>query len=217
VEEPNESAGIDFSIERSGTISGKVTDTSGRPFGKAVITALGINMGDVFQLDSAFSGPFGKYQQTVYPDSNGVYAIEGLRKGPYFVFASVMMEWESMELWYDQGASMQEADSVMVRAGENTSGIDFTFPKTAGYGSISGMVTDKTGKPLAGAGVSILKDGGSWGNSRFYRYAVTDSAGQYSRISCRPVTIRFHATPGSAGSTHPDGGPTLKHPTEPGY
>ncbi|HEX9934017.1 MAG TPA: carboxypeptidase-like regulatory domain-containing protein, partial [bacterium] len=186
VDEPNTAAGIDFSIEKGGTLSGKVVDVSGKPYYKAVVIALTGREGMIPSPDdSTFSYEFGKIQRTGIADTNGVYVIDGLKKGAYLVVASVQTEGIFQELWYDQAPSMQEADSVAVRSGETTDGIDFRFSPPAGYGSLSGTIVDIDGRAIAGASVSIQEMSiSAW--DRNWRTVQTDSFGAYQSGYLRP-------------------------------
>jgi len=180
VQEPNETGGIDFRIERSGSISGTVTDASGKPVGKAEIVAYLPSADSSSMTYPTKPGLIAGRQNTAYADPDGNYVVQGLKAGKYLVVAMVQMEWNPVYQWYRNAPTASRADTVLVKSGETTRGIDIRIPISSYFGSISGKVVDLDGEPVANAGIyvqtpssSIL--GGSWTS----RYVLTDSKGLY--------------------------------------
>ena len=131
--------GIDFNLVRygagEGSIEGRVTSaTDGHPIAGAIVHA--------FAPDSPY-----RYG-AVETDSDGNYRIDGLASGRYVVEA-----WHQDYLpeFHADATTLEDASLVEVIEPELTGGIDFGL---ATGGSISGVVRNADGGPVAGAFVS---------------------------------------------------------------
>ena len=154
VEVDTETSGINFTLEKGGAISGTVTDQeTSTPLAGAWVEA----------CDYENGWPFCFYAET---EADGSYSIPHLPVGTYRVNAYLEGNW--VEEFYSEQINWDFADAVNVVADVNTPNIDFTLEMG---GSISGLVTDGDGNPLANIGVDIM-DGG-YGN-------CTDENGYYS-------------------------------------
>ncbi|MGN8551513.1 UNVERIFIED_CONTAM: carboxypeptidase regulatory-like domain-containing protein [Microbacterium sp. SLM126] len=143
-------AGIDPVLSAAGSISGVVTDGAGTPLeGVAAV---------VYSYDPVWKGWIGRAFAAT--DESGAYTVRQLRPGTYRVGfdsgfgAAVLAEW-----WQD-AASPEKATDVTVAAGEETSGIN---PELALAGRIAGVVTDVSGAPIEGVGVTAWTEDGSGG------------------------------------------------------
>jgi hypothetical protein len=136
VNKPNDTPNINFSLELGGSISGVVKDDSGNPIVGAWVYASGI--------DSSGDG----YDST---SADGSYAIKGLFSGNYRVQASASAY---LTEYYDNVYDYYEATPVSVTAPDETTGINFAL---GGGGTISGVVEDDSGNPIAGA--TVCADG----------------------------------------------------------
>ncbi len=119
--------GVDFALDRSGIISGRVTAApSGVPLGNATVLA---------------SSEDGNYFGLAYTNATGHYRISsGLGTGTYSVIA-----------YWDTGFGM--VTDIEVTAGAETSNVDieiFVSPPPPS-GIITGRVTDTSGNPIEGA------------------------------------------------------------------
>jgi hypothetical protein len=113
-----------------------------------------------------------------FTNANGEYIVEGLPDGEYKVgfFPS---DSTYLSQYYNGSPTIESANSVLVTAGNTTSGIGATL--TEG-GKISGTVTDAyTHLPLAKIGVEASASGGEFG----FGYAATNANGEYTITGLR--------------------------------
>jgi hypothetical protein len=128
---------IDFTLGPGGSISGVVKDGSGNPIAGASVSAFGNSFG---------TGSAG---------ADGSYTIAHLAPGSYKVHAGAS---GFVSEYYNNVYGSSAATPVAVADLTDTSNIDFTL----GPGdSISGVVRDGSGNPIAGASVSAF--GNSFG------------------------------------------------------
>ncbi len=177
-EEPNQTTGINFLLEKGGAISGRVVDQNGRPLPDVYLTAEKVDADSLQDWRPSFNG----YGVT---DSNGFYIIEGLTSGDYLVRADWYSPWQWSSLWYPDVASPELAQAVTVQKGEETGRIDFHFFIRVPIGTISGRVTNAKGQPIENASIQLQpvekeNDGWSW------FYGTTDRDG-YFRIEQIPA------------------------------
>jgi protocatechuate 3,4-dioxygenase beta subunit len=152
-----ETVGIDFALEKLGTLSGTVTDaTAGMPLSSVYI--------DVWDSSGSYAG-------STYSDATGHYTTDGLSDGTYFVTTASSSHLDEL---YDDipcagggfgGCDPTTGTPVAVALGADTGGIDFALEK---LGTISGAVTDAaTGDPLASVGIYIFDSSGSYAGSTY--------------------------------------------------
>lgn len=157
--------GIDFALERRGTITGHVTQSeNGAPLPNAVLT-----------LYSAQ----GSFVRSVGTDLLGEYVLGGLDAGDYYVTAQSPGYID--EVWEDQPCSTAcvplDGDPVSVALDATTSGVDFALER---LGSISGFVTDaQTGEPVPFGTVYGFDAAGA-------QFAASVSSGNYLLAGLRP-------------------------------
>ncbi len=109
--------GIDFQLNRKGSISGRITDEEGQPIVNTMVTAYNT------------SGGYGYGAQT---DGNGYYTIYCLTSGGYNVHASGYIVGEGeffLEEYYNNSPTVDGAASVSVSEPNNTPGIDFVLTR----------------------------------------------------------------------------------------
>jgi hypothetical protein len=122
--------GIDFSLQRSAAITGTVRRGDGAPLSFASVYATSVEC-----CDFAFTTA----------NANGVYRLDKLRGGAYFVRAEVFgYAYE----WYDDAYRLEDAQPVTVAPGDEASNVDFSLATAA---VISGRVVDRSGAPIFGA------------------------------------------------------------------
>jgi hypothetical protein len=154
----NVTEGINIALDRSGTISGRITTPSGQGISNATVTATTIGGG--------LSGGFATTNAT------GYYRVtSGLSSGNYMVVAVSGSAVNTTML-------VPSLNPVVVVAGQETSNVNLQLTVTPppASGIISGRVTDaNSGNPVSGASVTATGSGtGSSGS------ATTDANGNYT-------------------------------------
>lgn len=153
VAEDTHTVGIDFKLDKLGTMSGRVTDeSSGEPTAEATVIAY-------LESDSRSLSPdiLGLiHHQKAFrtkTNDNGEYLLEGLPAGKYIVEANAP---SYLPEFYKEAADVKDATPIELEKSSHATGIDFTLSKG---GSISGTVADSTtGALLAGANVTVWSD-----------------------------------------------------------
>jgi hypothetical protein len=138
---------INFTLEctrETGCIIGKVMDDS---TGKPIVGA----------FVAAYLDPHGEAVGHAYTGKEGWYEICNLKAGTYFAFAHA---YKCEGEWFDNKSNPDEADSIVVKAGEVTGDINFgLYCEHANTGCIVGAVTDdQTGDPVYPALIGVYKD-----------------------------------------------------------
>lgn len=117
---PNDTANINFDLEKGGSISGRVLDDQGNSLADIYVSA---------SIMDDYSG------NGTWTDDSGNYTITNLASGTYRVTVNAN-DW-----------LRQEKDNITVTAPNDTDNINFKLEKG---GSIFGQVSDDKNKPLAG-------------------------------------------------------------------
>lgn len=153
----SDTAGIDAQLALGGAIAGTVRDASGAALGGVSVQALRLGGG----WASATTTP------------NGTYTLTGLPAGQWRVqFHDGNLGRGFADEYYDDQRTYAAATLVTVSVGARTDGIDAAL---AAGGSISGLVTDAAGTPLAGVWVYASARDGSLGGG-----VTTGTNGRYS-------------------------------------
>ncbi len=175
VEEGIHTTGIDFKLDPLSSISGKVTDqVSGAPIAEALVFA--------FPERSSNDPGYPRTPHVAKTDENGLYRIEGLRSGKYFVMAE--SRGYLNEFW-QEASNLREATPVEVAASGEVAHIDFTLEKG---GSISGTVVSAAdGSPIGGALVHVWQSNGD-----AVGRAETGRDGAYRVSGLRPGDYLVH-------------------------
>lgn len=159
---------IDFKMQKitpgTATISGSVFQAQdGVPVPNAYVNAYSPEIG---------------YWSSAVTDQSGLYTLTGLKAANYFV-----QTWSEgyLEQYYNQKSNWSESDTIAVADSAKISGIDFRLVRA---GSISGVVTDKEGRPLAMAYLyaspfGAMTGGDSVSAAQTYGKAMTDENGYY--------------------------------------
>lgn len=184
---------VDFSLVRSGVITGKVTDSEGRP-----VLAAHIRLELSGKLIDSASD-----MRMFFTDDRGIYRIFGLRPGQYLVKAGtefddyfhpiprrIGKDWT----YYPGVTDVAKAKYVEVAAGIEASGVDIRFRVPDKVFAASGRVIDaETGAPIAGAFVVL--------STRGYRshdwYSTPNARGEFRFESLSPGTYEVES--GQAG------------------
>lgn len=158
---------INFSLSQGGVITGKVTDSDGRPVIGERITLKAVdapNQAEVTSANammSAFGGAGGRMYAT---DDRGVYRIFGVRAGRYLISAGsdsdvflAMFKFrpKRTQTFYPGVTDQTKAKQVQVTAGSEASAIDIQFTGADKGFVVSGRVTEaQKGTPIASAMVA---------------------------------------------------------------
>jgi hypothetical protein len=158
-------SGINAVLAQGGTITGRVTNSSGTGLANVWVDA----------YDAA--GIFVNGRNT---QSDGNYTIKGLPAGSYKIqfyggSAGYLTE------WYNNKATIGAANAVSVTAGVTTSGINAVLVQGGG---ITGRVTNPSGAGIAGVWVEAYNTSGAYVNGGYTQsdgnYAIADlAAGSY--------------------------------------
>ncbi len=155
-------AGVDFSLQQLGSISGVVANSAtAGPISGCLVTA---------------SNPTAGTSSAEYSDSGGVFLIGGLNQGDYYVKAACSGYVDEL---YDDipcevgDCTLADGVPVAVTTGGSTAGIDFALDP---FGSIAGVVTEEaSGALVQGIYVEL------WDEDGFYeRNDYVGSLGDYS-------------------------------------
>jgi len=162
---PDDTPGIDFTLEPGGSILGHVYQSNGTtPIEGAQI--------DVFDYDS-LSGWWVGYE-TAWTSADGSYKTGGLPTGNYGV--RVIAQGYATE-WYQDTYNVHEATPVSVTAPDDTTGKDFSLEPG---GTISGNVIDTdTGDPVSGVQIIVFDYDSLSGMWASYGWAQTNENGYY--------------------------------------
>ena len=156
---------VDFTLSPGGVITGKITDSEGRP---VIGQRVSLKSADKAEAAAppAFAGAmFGDRMYAT--DDRGVYRIFGLRPGRYILSAGgdtdVMSGFLSqrpkrVQTFYPSVTDETKAKPVQVTAGSEAAGVDIQFSGTDKGFVVSGRVVDsEKGTPIANAMVAYSK------------------------------------------------------------
>ena len=136
-------AGINPVLSTAGSVSGTVTGSDGSP-----LEGVGV-------IARTFDEKLNYWAARAYAvtDEDGQYTVAKLRPGSYRLeFSSGWSGPAVLTEWWQDASSPELATDVVVAAGETTSGIS---PQLALAGTIVGQVTDESGGPVEGVGVTV--------------------------------------------------------------
>ncbi|NIA28285.1 MAG: T9SS type A sorting domain-containing protein [Actinobacteria bacterium] len=181
---PNaEVTGIDFALNKGGTISGHIADEDGGGIAGVKVTAMS-NDSD-FGNGMSFLAPI---LQIAVTDADGNYKIKGLKEGAYTVSAIMQAGASMMVKFYDDQTDPSNATPVQVAAGQDTPNIDFIFAMPTG--AISGHLMDAEGNPLQGVHISVVgkMDSVFYNFGRLWNIGLvtTDAEGYYEVKNLAP-------------------------------
>jgi hypothetical protein len=111
--------GINFTLQKGGTISGRVTNSDGAPVLYAAITTYAYN---------AERGYWDTYCTGGYTDADGYYKTSGLPAGIYTLSVTYYNASGKHEVWYNNQLTPELAEPIKVSVSKESSGIDFILP-----------------------------------------------------------------------------------------
>jgi hypothetical protein len=141
--------GIDFSLERGGVITGKVTDAEGRPVIEERLTLMPADQNQPNEQPMNFFGVNGA--QT---DDRGVYRIYGLVPGQYKIFVGRdengyypgggVARIAYKKTFFPNVTELAEAKVLDVTEGSELTNVDITLGQSLPGFNVSGRVVDRT-------------------------------------------------------------------------
>ncbi len=162
-------AGINAAMQPGGTISGVLTDSSGKPVNRACVA-----------LEPPGLTEFGYPYYLDFTGKNGAYAARNLEPGVYAVnFGCFFGSGDFASQWFMGQPGSGLADFVSAPAGLIASGISAVM-KRGGF--ITGTVTNSAGKPLSGQCVEVTPHASPMPSAGFFfnrSLAFTNSHGVY--------------------------------------
>ena len=145
---------IDFALIRGGVITGRITDTDGRPVIGEQVSVVGKNVSAPGFPVTMFDGPRNR------TDDRGIYRLYGLSPGNYKVSIGQVPGTGNVAImgmggsqytktFYPGVADEAKATSLEINEGTEVSNIDFVARKSERGSSVSGRVVDaETGQPV---------------------------------------------------------------------
>ena len=185
--------GIDFVLLRGGVITGKVTDTDGRPVmeEEVRITATQPDERQYFRVNP-----------TARTDDRGIYRAYGIPPGTYFVSAgkergaafSNRFDRDGFnQTFYPEASDTSAAKAISVTEGSETNDIDIVLNRSLGRYSLHGKVIDsETGKPLPNVGYSVQMFINSRTSATVSTTAVTNKDGEFRWRDLEPGKYAIH-------------------------
>lgn len=160
--------GIDFSLSLAGVITGKVTDSDGRPvIGEQISLKSADSKASPTSSVASMITAIGGGGRMYATDDRGIYRIFGLRPGRYLVSAgsdsdvfSTMFKFrpKRTQTFYPGVPDEARAKQVVVTAGSEATGIDIQFsPADKGFGVSGRVIEAEKGTPIANALVVYSK------------------------------------------------------------
>ena len=208
-------ADVNFSMPRTGSIAGRITDEVGDPLpGVNIFPAQWRYFRGKRRLVRVTGGV--TFNQT---DDTGQYRITGLEPGDYFVAATTRETWTvdadpkeriGFLMTFSGGtANASDAQRIRVAMGQEAAAPDFSMiPGRAA--SISGTATTSAGMPLAGESVSVTQEMASPNGSMSFGMpgAKINPDGTFSVKTLAPGEYRLSVrAPGD--KEHPPEGVTM--------
>lgn len=154
--------GVNFTLPRASTISGRIVDESGQPVGAAAMYAMQWQYFSGRRQLVPISGGIGTRS-----DDTGYYRLQGVPPGDYYVMAASGETWAADEdpdvtfgfspSYYPGVAGPGEAQLVRVGVGQDVASIDFSLVPVRSV-TLSGIALGFDGAPLASTSVALSQE-----------------------------------------------------------
>jgi uncharacterized GH25 family protein len=185
---------IDFDLVRGGVITGRITDTDGRPVIGERVSVVTKDVPDSGRPTTMFDGPRNA------TDDRGIYRVYGLGPGSYKVSigqtasaggVAVMGMGGSQytKTFYPGVAEEAKATILEIREGTEVSNIDIVARKSGRGSSVTGRVVDAdSGEPVPNVYVvyASLNDGTQQLGNMNFTGAQTDPSGKFRLDNVQP-------------------------------
>jgi len=165
---------IDFDLKQGAVITGRVTDSQGRPLADERVMLSRLDKNGRPQSDNYYGRNFDMFQT----DDRGVYRLFGLPEGRYLVSVGAQQSVGMVasggtfypRTFYPDATSESEAKVIELSEGSENTNIDITVSEAKRTRAVSGRVVNaQTGQPVAGVEITwglVSTDGkytSSWG------------------------------------------------------
>lgn len=161
--EGEEVTGIDFSLERGGVITGKITDADDRPVAEERVT---IVPADYVEDPNRRFPPVGV--GSFFTDDRGVYRVFGIPEGRYKIYVGQggenvfsspgFVRVAYRRTFYPDAAEAKDAQVVEIRKGTEANDIDIKVGRSVQGFAASGRVIDgETGQPIPALRIGLRR------------------------------------------------------------
>jgi protocatechuate 3,4-dioxygenase beta subunit len=206
---------LDFTLVRGGVVTGRVTDSDGRPVVEEVVTLM---LADARERKEKSARLF-----TAATDDRGVYRAWGVAPGRYVVYSGRARDDIFQRGVYDAGAfypqtffpsaaEESQARVVEVKAGGEEDEVDITLAKLTKTHAAKGRVVDEEGRAVRGVDIAVgsMSAGGQRFSGNMFSSSKTDERGEFTVRGLMPGDWGVWASPGDtyAGTQ----GPTYSDP-----
>lgn len=174
---------VDFALTRGGVITGKVTDTDGRPLIEEQISLVPVDYGN------------GSFRYISPPntrtDDRGIYRLFGVPPGKYRIAAGQESNFGSRggghrRAFHPAAEEASQATIIEVSEGSEATDVDITLPElTANYSVYGRIIDGDTGQPVANV---------SYGVEKFFNESSTISLSN-GAVSNKDGEFRFDNLP----------------------
>ena len=204
---------IDFALVRGGVITGRITDTDGRPVIGERVNVVAKDGPDTSRLATMFDGPRNM------TDDRGIYRVYGLGPGNYKVSigqaaaagnVTIMGMGGSQytKTFYPGVAEETRATILEINEGTEVSNIDIVARKTARGSSVSGRVVDAdSGQPVPDVFVvySPFNEGTQQLGGMNFTGSQTDANGKFRIENVQPGHyVAYMLATGQGSSSYSD-------------
>lgn len=175
---------LNFELVRGGVITGKVTDSDGRPLIEETVS--------ISSAESNQSYSFSRRRRT-RTDDRGVYRIFGIPPGNYKVAAGtneLSPSWERSrfrQTFHPDTTDASQATTINVTEGSETTNVDITLAAVDHTYSVRGRIIDgDTGRPMANVPYGITVYISPNNSSGLSDGSVSNSNGEFKWENLRP-------------------------------
>jgi len=206
---------LDFTLVRGGAVTGRVTDSDGKPVVEEVVTLM---LADARERKERRAGSF-----TASTDDRGVYRAWGVTPGRYVVYSGRAREDVFRrgvhgagafypQTFYPSVAEETQARVVEVKAGGEEDEVDITLAKLTKSYTARGRVVDEEGRAVQGVDIAVglMTAGGQRFSGNIFSSGKTDERGEFTVSGLVPGDWGVWASSGEIfGGTQ---GPTYSDP-----
>ena len=188
---------VDFALARGGVITGRVTDSDGRPLIEELISVLPVDFGN------------GSFRYISPPntrtDDRGIYRLFGVPPGKYRIAAGQESNFGSRgggygQVFHPAAEEASQATIIEVSEGTEATDVDITLPElTANYSAYGRIIDGDTGQPVANVSYGVRKFLNEGSTISLSTGAVSNKDGEFKFDNLPPGKYEAYvdAPPGS--------------------